>query len=157
MRRIRVLIVDDSVVIRRILSDALSADPSFEVAGTAANGRIALAKIPQLNPDAVTLDVEMPEMDGLEAVREIRRTHPSLPVVMFSTLCERGAAATLEALTRGASDYVTKPANVGSVGEAIRRITTDLTAKLKALCGEPPPAAAPVPRRAPVAAPVAVT
>lgn len=134
MRRIRVLIIDDSVVIRKILGDALAADPDIEVAGLAANGRIGLAKIAQVNPDAVTLDVEMPEMDGLATIREIRKVWPRLPVVMFSTLCERGAAATIEALSRGASDYVTKPSNVGSVNEAIRRITTDLSTKLKALC-----------------------
>jgi two-component system chemotaxis response regulator CheB len=135
IRKLRVLVCDDSVVVRRILTDVIGADPELEVAGVAANGKIALAKIAQVQPDVVTLDVEMPEMDGLEAVREIRKTHPRLPVIMFSTLTERGAEATIEALTRGASDYVAKPSNVGSVGEAIRRISTDLIGKIKALCG----------------------
>ena len=72
MPRIRVLVVDDAVVVRRIVTEALSGDPEVEVVGVAANGRIALAKIPQLTPDLVTLDVEMPEMDGLETVAEIR-------------------------------------------------------------------------------------
>ena len=115
MSRIRVLVVDDSVVVRRLVSDVLAGDPRLEVVGTAANGKVALAKIPQLNPDLITLDVEMPVMDGLETLEHLRRLHPRLPVVMFSTLTERGTTATLDALEKGASDYVTKPANVGSV------------------------------------------
>ena len=97
MPKIRVLIVDDAVVVRRLLSDALASDPAFEVVGTAANGRIALAKIPQTNPDAITLDVEMPELDGLETLVEIRKVYPNLPVIMFSTLTARGATATRSA------------------------------------------------------------
>ena len=90
MRKIRVLIVDDAVVVRKMVSDVLAADPVLEVVGTAANGRIGLAKIPQVNPDLVTLDVEMPEMDGLQTLAELRKTYPRLPVVMFSTLTARG-------------------------------------------------------------------
>src|SRR5687768_7922338 len=120
MSRFRVLVVDDSVVVRRLVSDALAGDPRIEVVGTAANGRVALAKIDQVNPDIVTLDIEMPVMDGLETLTELRRDHPRLPVVMFSTLTERGATATLDALERGADDYVTKPANVGSVTESMQ-------------------------------------
>ena len=89
MARIRVLVVDDSVVIRRLLSDILAEDDRIEVVGTAANGKVALAKIPQVNPDLVTLDVEMPVMDGLATLRELRRLYPRLPVVMFSTLTEK--------------------------------------------------------------------
>ncbi len=137
MPRIRVLVVDDSVVIRRIITDALSADPSVEVVGTAPNGRIALAKITHLNPDVITLDIEMPEMNGIETLREIRKTHPRLPVIMFSTLTERGASATLEALSLGASDYVTKPSNAGSVGAAQGRVRDELVPRIKALCGHP--------------------
>ena len=73
MKKIRVLVVDDSVVIRRLVTDILTADPAIEVAGSAANGRIALEKIPQVNPDIVTLDVEMPEMDGLQALKLLRK------------------------------------------------------------------------------------
>ncbi len=134
MTTARVLVVDDSTVIRKILSQALAADPQIEVCGIAAHGRIALQKIPQLNPDVVTLDMEMPEMDGLETLRAIRKTYPKLPVVMFSTLTQQGASSTLEALALGASDYVTKPANVGSVTEAIASIKRELVPKIKALC-----------------------
>ncbi len=101
MRKIRVLVVDDAVVVRRLVTDVLAADPDIEVVGTAANGRLALAKLAQLKPDLITLDIEMPEMDGLETLVELRKSHPRLPVIMFSTLTERGAAATLEALARG--------------------------------------------------------
>lgn len=134
MRKIRVLIVDDSTVVRRILSDVLAGDPCIEVAGTAANGKLAIAKLPQLNPDVVTLDMEMPDMDGLATLRELRKTHPRLPVIMFSTLTERGAVATLDALALGANDYVTKPANVGSVVAGMQAVRDSLVPKIKGLC-----------------------
>jgi two-component system chemotaxis response regulator CheB len=134
MPKLRVLIVDDAVVVRKILTDSLNADPDLEVT-TAANGRIALAKLTQVNPDIVTLDMEMPELDGLGTLKEIRKSHPKLPVIMFSTLTERGASATLDALAAGANDYVTKPANVGSVATAIARIKAELIPKIKALAG----------------------
>jgi two-component system chemotaxis response regulator CheB len=135
MAKIRVLVVDDSVVIRRLVSDVLSADPAIEVIGVAANGRIALDKISQLKPDLVTMDVEMPELDGLQALKAIRKTDKRLPVVMLSTLTDRGAETTIEALSAGASDYVTKPSNVGSATMAMARIREQLIPKVKALCG----------------------
>src|SRR6056297_2106536 len=103
--KIRVMIVDDSTVIRRLLSNAMSDDCDIEVVATAANGKIALAKVPQVNPDLITLDIEMPEMDGLATLAELQKQYPKIPVIMFSTLTARGAEATLEALSRGASDY----------------------------------------------------
>ena len=142
MRKIRVLVVDDSVVVRRLVSEVLTSDPAIELAGIAANGRIALAKLPQVNPDLVTLDVEMPELDGLQTLAELRKTHPQLPVIMFSTLTQRGAAASLDALALGANDYVTKPANVGSVTKGMQRVREELIPKIKALCphlAEPAP------------------
>jgi two-component system chemotaxis response regulator CheB len=135
MKRIKVLVVDDSVVVRRLVSDALAEDPTIEVVGSASNGKIALSKLTTLDPDLVTLDIEMPVMDGLEALREIRKLKPRLPVIMFSTLTEAGASATLDALSLGASDYVTKPANVGSVTLAMEAVRTELVPKVKALCG----------------------
>jgi len=131
MPKIRVLIVDDAVVIRSLISAALANDPDIEVVGVAAHGRIALAKIPQVNPDVITLDVEMPEMDGIATVREIRKTYPNLPVIMFSTLTERGAERTLDALAAGATDYVTKPANIGSVSLSLERLHLELVPKIK--------------------------
>src|SRR5271156_936535 len=98
MQKIRVLIVDDAVVFRRLVAEELGKDPALEVVGTAANGRIALAKMAQVSPDLVILDVEMPEMDGIATLRELRRTYPRVPVIMFSALTERGAEATLDAL-----------------------------------------------------------
>src|SRR5271165_3052496 len=132
---IRVLVVDDSVVIRKLLSDALSGDPALEVVGTASDGRIALAKIPQLKPDLITLDIEMPVMNGLETLAAIRKLYPKLPVIMFSTLTEHGAAATLDALSLGASDYATKPSNSSSLAVAAEAVHHDLIPKIKALCG----------------------
>jgi two-component system chemotaxis response regulator CheB len=135
MKRISVLVIDDSVVVRRILREALGSDPMLEVVGVAANGKIGLSLVEQLSPDLVTLDMEMPEMDGLEVLRHLRQKYPLLPVIMFSTLTQRGATATLDALAMGASDYVTKPANVGSVTSGIERIREQLIPKIKVLCG----------------------
>ena len=135
MDKIRVLIVDDSAVIRRLLSDLLKEDPQLEVVGMAGNGEQAIPKVQQLHPDIITLDMEMPVMDGIETLKALRKTHPKLPIIMFSTLTERGSSATMDALSLGASDYVTKPANVGSVIEGMGRIREELIPKIKALCG----------------------
>jgi two-component system, chemotaxis family, protein-glutamate methylesterase/glutaminase len=133
--KIAVLVVDDSVVVRRLVTTALSVDPDIEVVGTASSGRLCLDKIAQLNPDLVTLDIEMPDMDGLETLKELRRRHPKLPVIMFSSLTERGAAITLDALTFGANDYVCKPARVSSPDEAMANVRDQLIPKIKALTG----------------------
>jgi two-component system chemotaxis response regulator CheB len=135
MKPIRILVVDDSVVIRKVLFDTLSQDRDLEVVGVASDGRIALAKIPLLKPDIVTLDVEMPVMNGLETLAALRKLYPKLPVIMFSTLTKRGAAATLDALSLGASDYATKPSNTGSPEVAIERVRAELIPNIKALCG----------------------
>jgi two-component system chemotaxis response regulator CheB len=135
MSSIRILVVDDSVVIRKLLSDTLSGDPALEVVGTASDGRIALAKIALLKPDLITLDLEMPVMNGLETLAALRKLYPKLPVIMFSTLTEHGAAATLDALSLGASDYATKPSSTGNYAVAIERIRAELIPKIRALCG----------------------
>ncbi len=136
MPKIRVLVVDDSVVIRRLLTAELSEDQNIEVIGTAATGKIALSKILNTPPDVVTMDIEMPEMDGLTAVTEIRKIHEHLPIIMFSTMSQRAARETLEALARGANDYVTKPANMGSATLAMQRIREELVPKIKALAAK---------------------
>ena len=147
MNPIRVMVVDDSVVVRKIVTDVLSADPDIEVVGTAVNGKIAVAKLEQLKPDLVTMDIEMPEMNGIEAVRAIRAAgaRNRVPIIMFSTLTERGASATLDALSAGANEYVTKPANVGSVGQSMESVREQLIPKIKALTGRPV-TAGPAPR-----------
>lgn len=130
-QKIRVLVVDDSVVIRRLVCHALEEVPELQVVGVAANGRVALSRIPQLNPDVITLDIEMPEMDGLEMLRELRRADRATPVVMFSTMTERGASATLEALSLGADDYVTKASNAGSLDISLANLRQELVPKIR--------------------------
>ncbi|MEZ5361227.1 MAG: chemotaxis response regulator protein-glutamate methylesterase [Bryobacterales bacterium] len=149
---IRVLVVDDSVVIRRLVTLALREDPTFEVVGIAANGKIALHKIPQIQPDVVTLDIEMPEMDGLETLKRIKKDYPRIRVVMFSTLTQRGAHYTFEALTLGADEYVTKAANVGPLDTSLASLRAELGPKIRQFFQRPPrtearPGTAPPPPR----------
>jgi two-component system chemotaxis response regulator CheB len=160
--RIRVMVVDDSVVIRRLVTQALEQDPMLEVVGTASNGAIGLQRIPQFNPDVITLDIEMPDMNGLEMLRRVRQEYPRLRVIMFSTLTERGAAITLQALTLGADDYVAKVSNEGSLDRSNARLREELIPKIKQFFrvpGKVPvgrsdkaylPATQPAPRGAPV-------
>lgn len=129
----RVLIVDDAAVARQMLTKALSFDPELAIVGTATEGRTALTKIQELNPDVVILDIEMPEMDGLEMLKELRKRDRHLPVIMFSTLTERGAGATLDALMLGADDYMPKPSNVSGPTAAIQFIQEELIPKIKHL------------------------
>jgi two-component system, chemotaxis family, protein-glutamate methylesterase/glutaminase len=106
--RIRVLVVDDSALMRKLIPSVLARDPSIEVVGTAMDGAFALKKIEELHPDVVTLDLEMPRMDGMETLRLIMRRAP-MPVVLFSTHSKEGGYATLKALALGAIDFVQKP------------------------------------------------
>jgi two-component system chemotaxis response regulator CheB len=149
-----VLVIDDSVVVRRVLTQILESDPEVAMAGTAANASIGIQKIPQVVPDLVMLDVEMPGMDGIEAVKVIRASWPSLPVIMCSTLTERGADTTLRALANGATDYVAKPSALGGHNDGLATFRLDLLAKVKALgkARKAPSASALPPARAPVAA-----
>ena len=151
---IRVLVVDDSATIRSVLSSTLATDPDLRVVGTAINGQVALASIAASPPDLVLLDVEMPVLDGISTLREIRRTHPKLPVLMFSSLTERGSKATLDALLAGANDYVAKPAGIDA-GEVARRIREEVIAKIKSLVPRGGPAqrvSPPIAVRVPTAA-----
>lgn len=150
---IRVLVVDDSVVLRRLITQALDQDPQIEVVGTAANGTIALGKVDQLVPDLVTLDIEMPELNGIETVRALRAAGRRMPVIMFSTLTERGAVATLDALTAGATDYVAKPTGTHSVQESMQRVIAELIPKIHALVPHKGGPVRPVPAKRVAAAP----
>jgi len=146
---VRVLVVDDSALMRQMMSAHLSADPQIEVVGTAPDPHVARERIKALDPDVVTLDIEMPHMDGITFLRKIMALRP-MPVVMVSTLTQRGAEVTLEALTAGAVDFVAKPTH-GSE-EAQAEFAHELQAKIKA-AGRTrvkvrPPASAPAaPRR----------
>ncbi|MBU5437686.1 chemotaxis response regulator protein-glutamate methylesterase [Tissierella sp. MSJ-40] len=114
---IKVLIVDDSALIRKVLTDILKEDKEIDIVGTARNGKDALEKIPLLNPDIITLDVEMPIMDGLTTLKNIMSTY-KLPVIMISSLTKEGADLTLKALDEGAVDFIPKPKNVFNMSES---------------------------------------
>lgn len=133
IQRIRVLVVDDSTVVRRIVAKVLGDDPRIEVVGTAVNGKVALEKVEQLRPDVVTLDLEMPVMGGLEALAELRRRAPVLPVIVFSASDEAGAIGALAALQAGASDYATKPSQLARISDAVESLQADLIPKILAL------------------------
>jgi two-component system chemotaxis response regulator CheB len=137
-RSIRVLIVDDAVIVRSRLSKILATDPEIEVVGVAATGQIALAKLTQLHPDVVVLDLELPDMDGLQILSRIREQDAHLPVIMFSAMTTRGATATLDALTLGASDYVTKPSQLGNAEDITQYLRSNLIPKIKALSHKVP-------------------
>ncbi|MBO8126809.1 MAG: chemotaxis response regulator protein-glutamate methylesterase [Firmicutes bacterium] len=131
---VRVLIVDDSVFFRRLISESISSDPRFEVAGTARNGREAVEKVLELEPDVVTMDINMPVMDGLESLHAIMAQHP-VPVVMLSSMAVEGAYVTVRALEEGAVDFLLKPQswqNVSQVwkSELIQKLLVAYRAKL---------------------------
>ena len=126
---IRVLIIDDSALMRQLLTSLLSEDPEIEVVEAAPDPLVAREMIKALNPDVITLDVEMPHMDGLTFLRKIMTLRP-MPVVMISTLTQAGTEVTLEALEAGAVDFVAKPTS--SVGPAMAALAEELRAKVKA-------------------------
>jgi two-component system chemotaxis response regulator CheB len=126
---VRVLIVDDSALMRQLISTMLSADPEIEVVGTAPDPHVARERIKALNPDVVTLDIEMPRMDGLTFLRKIMSLRP-MPVVMISTLTQAGAEVTIEALETGAVDFIAKP--VQDVASAMGELAEELQSKVKA-------------------------
>ena len=130
---VRILVVDDAVVARRVISDILASEDDFEVVGTAPNGNLALTKIARLHPDVVTLDIDMPELDGMQTLTAIRSRFPEIRVIMVSNHTRRGAAITVEALFSGASDYVTKAVRTSSAEEARQYIREQLVPKIRAL------------------------
>jgi len=125
-KTIRVLIVDDTVLYRKVLTDVLSVIPGVEVVGSAGNGKIALAKIDQLKPDMITLDVEMPVLDGLSTLKELKRAKSTVAVVMVSSLTQKGADITMQALELGAFDFIAKPA-----GSSIQENRKSLMSQLR--------------------------
>ena len=128
---IRVITADDSAVVRRIVAEVLNGDPSIEVMGTARNGEEAVRLVRANTPDVVLMDLEMPVMDGVQALREIRKSHPKLPVLVFSSLTVKGGEATLDALSAGASDYVPKPTGAGHVNEAVKYMQRELLPRIR--------------------------
>lgn len=128
MSQIKVLVVDDSAFMRKILTDLLSSDQDITVVGTARNGEDALKKAAQLEPDVITLDVEMPVMDGITALQELLRQRP-VPVVMVSSLTQAGAETTIQALTLGAVDFVGKPS--GHISLDMAKTRDELVRKVK--------------------------
>ncbi len=135
MSRIRVLVVDDAVIVRRLVAKALEADPGFQVVGTASDGPMALRKIEELSPDVVTLDLDMPGMDGLEVLAEIRRRWRGLPAVIFTGMSEPGPAE-LEALALGANDCLMKVPHEGNMVHALGWVQETLAPRLKAIVAE---------------------
>ena len=129
MGKIRVVVVDDAMVIRQLLKQLINAEDDKEVVGTAADPIIARDKIKHLNPDVITLDIEMPRMDGITFLRNLMRLRP-MPVIMISTLTEAGAAVTMESLDIGAFDFVPKPKD--NLGTGLEKYAEDVTSKIRA-------------------------
>jgi len=155
----RILIVDDSAVMRSLLRSVIATDSALQVAGTAADGASALTAVALEHPDLVLLDVEMPVMDGLETLRHLKGRGQKMPVIMCSSLTQRGAKVTIEALAAGASDYVAKPSGQANRQEAIRALALELIPKIHALTAETRPrtvfpVAPRIPPPAPLPAPV---
>ncbi|MGA3299551.1 MAG: chemotaxis response regulator protein-glutamate methylesterase [Candidatus Acidiferrales bacterium] len=135
-KKIRVLVVDDSALMRKLISQVLQRDPSIEVVGTAMDGAIGLKKIDELHPHVVTLDIDMPRMDGIEMLRQITRKH-RVPVIVVSAQTDASASITLRALAFGAFDFVTKPQDAG-LGR-LDQIATELAQKIKGAAASGPP------------------
>lgn len=136
MDPIRVLVVDDTIVYRKVVGDVIASIPGAEVCATAANGRFALTKIATFKPDLITLDIEMPEMNGLELLEELKKRGAKLPrIIMLSTLTTRGGDMTIRALELGAFDFITKP-QTGTAAENREKIRSQLTPSVTALIQE---------------------
>ncbi len=136
--KIRVLVVDDATVVRGMLSKMINAEPDMELAGSAPDGKAGIERAKELRPDVIVLDIDMPIMNGLEALPILRRELPDCPVIIFSTLSHAGATVTLDALAAGAADYSTKPSNAGSSAAAAEQVRTELLTKIRGLSGRSP-------------------
>lgn len=149
-RRIRVLVIDDSAIVRKILSETLATEADIEVVGTAPDPIIALEKIKRLQPDVLTLDIEMPRMDGLTFLKQLMRTQP-MPVILISSLAQSSVEIALEALRHGAVDVLAKPSGPYSVGELRTTVSARIRAAARARLVKPavPQPAAPVEHKAP--------
>jgi two-component system, chemotaxis family, protein-glutamate methylesterase/glutaminase len=132
-RPIRVLVVDDSLVMRSLLRMVVASEPAIELVGMAGDGVSALAAIQRHKPQLILLDIEMPRMNGLEVLGELRARHNQAKIIMCSTLTRRGARITIEALAQGATDYVTKPTAQNGAVDAVATLTRELLPKIKAL------------------------
>jgi two-component system chemotaxis response regulator CheB len=147
---IKVLVIDDSALVRKAISDALSLDPEIEVVGTANDPLIAQEKMPKLLPDVLTLDLEMPRMDGLTFLRLLQKNPPMPPVVVISSLTQEGSRHALEAMDAGAADVLAKPDGSMSIGHLANKLAFHVKAAARArrrLTPTPPPTSAPVPPR----------
>ncbi len=130
---IRVLVVDDAVAVRRLMTMLFQSEPELELAGIAQDGLVALEKIALLQPDIISLDLAMPNMDGLTMLREMRERGIDVPVIMFSTLTHHGAKETIEGLALGAADYVTKPTHYDNPMDALEAVRAELVPRIKAI------------------------
>ena len=136
MGLVRVLVVDDSALMRKLIPQLLQGDPAIEVVGTAMDGLLGLKKIEELRPDVVTLDLEMPRMDGLDMLREIVRQY-SIPVIVVSSHTSKGAYSALNALSQGAFDFIAKPTDSPKGG--LEQIAKELAVKIKVAAISGPP------------------
>ena len=133
-RNLRILVVDDTIVYRKAISDIIEEIPGVELAGVAHNGKIALSKIATLKPDILTLDIEMPQMNGIEVLSEIQKNNLGVGAIMVSTLTNEGSDMTMRALELGAFDFILKPQNSKNQLEGKREIKAALEPILKGFC-----------------------
>ncbi|BAU27689.1 response regulator [Aneurinibacillus soli] len=129
LRPIRAVIIDDSAFMRKIIEDILASDPDIEVVAKGRNGKDAVELVEKFKPDVITLDIEMPVMNGLDALSVIMKTHP-LPVLMLSSLTSQGATETIRALEMGAVDFISKPS--GAISLDLHKVGADIIKKVKA-------------------------
>ena len=128
-KKIRVIVVDDSALMRKIVSDIINSEPEMEVIDTAKNGQDLLIKLKNIKPDIITMDVEMPIMDGLSALKELRKININVPVIILSSISKTGTEITMECLQQGAFDFIAKPS--GAISLDIDKVKDELVEKIK--------------------------